>query len=72
MAADGVVEYAGFHGKSGFGNLLIIIHNYGFKSYYAHLNGFKVKTGDIISKGQEVALTGLIITMNRFLKQQWG
>lgn len=56
--AAGIVEYAGFHKKSGFGNLLIIIHNYGFKSYYAHLNKIKVKFGDVVSKGQEIALTG--------------
>ncbi|NOR71120.1 MAG: peptidoglycan DD-metalloendopeptidase family protein [Methylomarinum sp.] len=56
--ADGIVEYAGFNKKSGFGNLLIIAHNYGFKSYYAHLNKTKVKFGDVVSKGQEIALTG--------------
>ena len=56
--ADGIVEYAGFNKNSGFGNLVIIIHNYGFKSYYAHLNKIKVKFGDVISKGQEIALTG--------------
>ncbi len=58
VTADGIVEYAGFHRKSGFGNLLIIIHNYGFKSYYAHLNKIKVKTGDVVSKDQLIALTG--------------
>ncbi len=56
--ADGIVEYAGYHKRSGFGNLLIIIHNYGFKSYYAHLNKIKVKSGDIIHKGQGIALSG--------------
>ena len=56
--ADGIVEYAGFNKNSGFGNLIIIVHNYGFKSYYAHLNKIKVKFGDVISKGQEIALTG--------------
>lgn len=56
--ASGIVEYSGYNKKSGFGNLLIIIHNYGFKSYYAHLNKINVKMGDIVSKGQQVALTG--------------
>ena len=56
--ASGIIEYAGFHKKSGFGNLLIITHNYGFKSYYAHLNKIKVNFGDVVSKGQEIALTG--------------
>mgnify|MGYP000114217013 CR=1 FL=1 len=57
-AADGIVEYAGFNKASGFGYLLIIVHNYGFKTYYAHLNKIHVKTRDIIHKGQVVALTG--------------
>jgi len=56
--ADGIVEYAGFNKASGFGYLLIIVHNYGFKTYYAHLNKIKVKTRDIIHKGQAIALTG--------------
>ncbi|MCK4841892.1 MAG: peptidoglycan DD-metalloendopeptidase family protein [Methylococcales bacterium] len=56
--ADGIVEYAGYHKKSGFGKLLIIIHNYGFKSYYAHLNKINVKFGEVVNKGQKIALTG--------------
>lgn len=56
--ADGIVEYSGYHGKNGFGNLLIIVHNYGFKSYYAHLDKIHFKIGDVIQKGQEIALSG--------------
>ncbi len=56
--ADGVVEYAAPHKKSGYGKLLIISHNYGFKTFYGHLNGFEVKQGDFIQKGDLVALSG--------------
>jgi len=57
--ADGVVEYAGFHKSSGFGNLVIIQHNYGFKTTYAHLSKkFPVKTGTFVKKGDIIGYTG--------------
>ncbi len=56
--ADGIVSYIGFQKKSGFGKLLVLTHNYGFKTYYAHLNNIPVKLGQIITKGQEIALSG--------------
>ncbi|MBL0687106.1 MAG: M23 family metallopeptidase [Sulfurospirillum sp.] len=57
--ADGVVEYVGYHKNSGFGNLVIIIHNYGFKTSYAHLSKkFPVKSGDFVKKGDIIGYTG--------------
>ena len=56
--ADGIVEFAGYHKKNGFGVLLIINHNYGFKTLYAHLHKCKVKTGDFVKKGDIIAYTG--------------
>lgn len=57
--ADGVVEYAGYHESSGFGNLVIIEHNFGFKTSYAHLSKkFPFKAGDFVKKGQIIAYTG--------------
>ncbi len=57
--ADGVVEYAGFHKSSGFGNLVIIEHNYGFKTVYGHLSKkFPVKAGAFVKKGDIIAYTG--------------
>lgn len=56
--ADGVVEYAGFHRKSGLGNLLVIRHNFGFSTTYGHLSKVLVTTGEVIHKGRKVALTG--------------
>jgi len=56
--ADGIVEYSGFHKKSGFGRLVIIEHNYGFKSYYGHLNKVVVKYGKFVRKGTLIAYSG--------------
>ena len=56
--ANGVVEYAGYHRKSGYGKLIIIDNSYGFKSYYAHLGKIKVRHGQVIQKGDLIALTG--------------
>ncbi len=56
--ADGVVEYAGFHKKSGFGNLIILQHNYGFKTYFGHLNKVVIKSGKYVRKGDLIAYTG--------------
>ncbi len=56
--ADGVVEYAGYHKQSGFGNLVILQHSLGFKTYYAHMSKLKVKTGSFVSKGQLIGLSG--------------
>jgi len=56
--ADGVVEYSGYHKKSGFGNLVILHHNYGFKSYYGHLNKVVLKSGTFVKKGDLIAYSG--------------
>jgi len=56
--ADGVVEFAGYHKKSGYGYLIIIQHNLGFKTYFAHLSKVKVKGRQLIKKGQLIGLSG--------------
>jgi len=56
--ADGVVEFAGYHKRSGFGNLIIIDHNYGFKTFYGHLRKVAVKAGQFIKKGDIIGYTG--------------
>ncbi|MDY0121828.1 MAG: peptidoglycan DD-metalloendopeptidase family protein [Sulfurimonas sp.] len=56
--ADGVVEYSGYHKKSGFGNLVILHHNYGFKTYYGHLNKVVLESGTFVKKGDLIAYTG--------------
>jgi len=56
--ADGIVEWAGLHKKSGFGKLIILQHIYGFKSYFGHLNKVVIKSGQFVTKGQLIAYTG--------------
>jgi len=56
--ADGIVEWAGFHEKSGFGHLVILQHNYGFRAYFAHLNKIVIKSGSFVKKGDLIAYTG--------------
>ncbi len=56
--ADGVVEYAGLHTRSGYGRLIIIDNNYGFKTYFGHLSKIKVKAGQFVKKGDLIALSG--------------
>ncbi len=56
--ADGAVEYSGFHKQSGYGNLVIINHNFGFKSYYGHLKKTAVRSGRLIEKGQLIGYSG--------------
>jgi len=57
--ANGVVEWAGYHKSSGFGNLVIIDHNYGFKTSYGHLSKkMVVKAGQFVKKGDIIAYTG--------------
>ena len=56
--ADGVVEWAGKHKKSGYGNLVILQHNYGFKTYFGHLNKVVIKSGTFVKKGDLIAYTG--------------
>jgi murein DD-endopeptidase MepM/ murein hydrolase activator NlpD len=56
--ADGVVEYAGYHKRSGYGNLVIIDHGFGFKTYYGHLKKTTVRKGDTVVKGDLIGLSG--------------
>jgi murein DD-endopeptidase MepM/ murein hydrolase activator NlpD len=56
--ADGIVEWAGLHRRSGFGKLVILEHIYGFKSYYGHLNKIVIKSGQFVKKGELIAYTG--------------
>ena len=56
--ADGVVKYVRRQVKGGFGTIVKIAHNYGFDTLYAHLNRTSLKVGDVIKKGDLVALSG--------------
>jgi murein DD-endopeptidase MepM/ murein hydrolase activator NlpD len=56
--ADGIVEWAGYHKRSGFGNLVILVHAFGFKTSFAHLKKVLVKSGQFVKKGDLIAYTG--------------
>ena len=55
--ADGVVESAR-KSNAGSGNFMRIQHDLGFSSSFSHLKSFKVKTGDLVEKGQLIAISG--------------
>ncbi len=55
-AGSGVVVYA--KKMTSFGNLVIINHGYGYKSYYAHNNKIVVKEGQHVKKGQKISEMG--------------
>jgi murein DD-endopeptidase MepM/ murein hydrolase activator NlpD len=56
-AEDGVVAYAGNELK-GYGNLVLVRHNNGFVTAYAHASEILVKKGDAIKRGQVIAKSG--------------
>ncbi len=56
--ADGIVEWSGYHKRSGYGRLIILEHSYGFKTYYGHLNKTVVKSGQFVKKGTLIGYTG--------------
>lgn len=58
VASDsGTVVYAGWN-DSGYGNLVAIDHNNGYKTIYAHLSQLFVKCGDSVNSGSMIALSG--------------
>lgn len=56
-AQTGRVIYAGRKFK-GYGNLVILEHQDGIATFYAHLNKILVKEGQTITKGSKVGLMG--------------
>jgi murein DD-endopeptidase MepM/ murein hydrolase activator NlpD len=56
-AEDGIVTYAGNELK-GYGNLVLVRHNNGFVTAYAHASELMVKRGDSVKRGQIIARAG--------------
>lgn len=56
-AADGTVGYAGSEMKS-YGNLVVIRHEGGFFTAYAHASKILVKSGDHVTVGQTIGYVG--------------
>ncbi len=55
-ADAGSVEFAGYRGS--YGNLVIINHENGYQTYYAHLNAINVSRGDRVVKGGRIGSMG--------------
>ncbi len=58
-AASGKVVYSG-SGLKGYGNLMIIKHNYLYLSAYANNSRLLVKEGQFVIKGQDIAEVGQV------------
>lgn len=56
-SGDGIVESI-TSSKRGYGNLIIIDHGYGYETYYAHLNEFRVKEGQHVKRGDIIGTVG--------------
>lgn len=55
-AEDGTVIFAGVNG--GYGNCVIIDHGGGISTLYGHASKLLVKKGQVVTKGQTIALVG--------------
>lgn len=54
---DGIVEIAGYH-NNGYGNEVMLNHDYGYKTRYAHLDSILVKAGTRVKRGEIIGLVG--------------
>jgi len=54
--ADGLVVYAGW--KRGYGRTVMIRHQLGFTTLYAHLSKIRVRIGNYVRKGQVIGYAG--------------
>ncbi|MFA5799160.1 MAG: M23 family metallopeptidase [Patescibacteria group bacterium] len=56
-AADGVIESAGWN-NAGYGLMIFIDHKNGIKTRYGHASKLFVKKGDVVKRGQVIAMMG--------------
>ncbi len=58
VASDsGYVVYAGWD-RTGYGNLIILDHGNGYRTYYAHLSAIFVRVGDSVAQGVRIGSVG--------------
>ncbi len=55
-SGDGVVKTVRL--SSSFGKVVVIDHGYGIESLYAHMDGFKCKRGEKVTRGQLIGYVG--------------
>lgn len=56
VTADGVVRHTGW--VNGYGQAVLVDHGLGYSTLYAHATGIKVKPGDVVKRGQQIAFMG--------------
>lgn len=56
--ADGIVEFVESSDIGDYGRVIKIVHNYGFKTIYAHMLKTYISVGDIVRKGEIIGLVG--------------
>lgn len=54
---DGIVTFVR-HSRTGYGNEIVIDHNFGFGTRYGHLNSIDVKEGQQVKRGQFIGTVG--------------
>ncbi len=55
---DAVVEIASAGGNGGYGHMILLNHEFGYKTRYAHLSKVLVQPGERVARGQIIAETG--------------
>ena len=55
---DAVVETASVGGNGGYGHMVLLNHEFGYKTRYAHLSKILVQPGERVVRGQIIAETG--------------
>jgi murein DD-endopeptidase MepM/ murein hydrolase activator NlpD len=56
VTGDGVVVKSGV--ATGYGNVVVVDHGYGYRTLYAHASELIAKTGDKVKRGDVIALVG--------------
>jgi len=56
--ADGVVEWASKHHNSGLGNMVKLVHNYGFSTIYGHMDQIEAQVGKYVQRGDLLGYSG--------------
>jgi murein DD-endopeptidase MepM/ murein hydrolase activator NlpD len=54
--AQGSIVFAGR--KSGYGQIVVVDHGYGLETWYGHTSRILVKAGQMVNRGQTIALVG--------------
>lgn len=57
VTGDGVVEALEVN-SWGYGQCIVVNHGFGYKTRYAHLSAFKVKSGQSVKRGELIGLVG--------------